>query len=334
MTHRRTLLAAVLAWALALAAPAAAPAATAAVTGDDGAAIPLGGPVTVRAMAPQVLVSLAPEDRHYGVLVEGPDGSLAGGAPGCRPRSEAAPVPVAYAGNGTYTVHLRASADPADAACAGGTLVVERFAIAAFASVGLPGPALLTRRPLELRLLRHPVQVAAAPGAASVEVRYARDFVPGPDGSLGEEAELLPVDLASGRARATFQRPGTYTFVARALLGSAASSWSPPATVRVRSPFDFNGNPPFSDDRGPRYRIEGVVRETTATGRIAVAIRRAAGGRFRKLGSVRLRRGGRFAVRFELRRSGRYQLRYRFAGSDTTAPGEVLQGFRIARSAR
>jgi hypothetical protein len=335
MTHRRTFLAVVVACACALAGPAAAPAATVAVTGDDGAPVPLAGAVTVRTMTPQVLVTFEPEDQRYEVVVEGPDGRVAGGGAGCRPRSAWAPVPVAYAGNGVYTVRVRVSGDPDDSACtSAGTPVVGTFTVAAWASVGLPASPLLTRRAFKRKPLRHPVQVDVNPGATAVELRYARELPPSPDGSLGADAETVPVDPGSGRALVGFERPGTYTFVARAVLGRTPSPWSPPATVRVLSPFDFNGEPPFSDARGPRYRIAGVLRETTASGRIAVAIRRGGAGRWRRLGAVRIRPGGRFAVRFTLRGSGRYQLRYRFAGSPTTAPGEVRQGFRIARTSR
>jgi hypothetical protein len=335
MTHRRTLLAAALGWALTLAVPAAAPAATAAVTADDGTAIPLAQPVTIRAMSPQVVLGFDPGEARYQLSVDGPDGSPAGGAPDCRPIDAAAPEPVTYAGNGVYTVRVRTTADPEDVGCQrAGEPLVATFDIEASTAVTAPAPAVLTRRPLRTRLLEHEFRVDVNPGTASMELRYARDTAPGPDGDLGDAAESARVDLATGRAGVTFARPGTYTLEARAVAGRSASPWSAPTTIRVLSPFDFNGRPPFSDDRGPSYRIVGTVRETTARGRIAVAIRRVGGGAFRRLASVAIRHGGRFAVRFELRRPGSYELRYSFDGSETVAPGAVLQGIRIASSSR
>jgi hypothetical protein len=184
-------------------------------------------------------------------------------------------------------------------------------------------------------MLSYVFHVELNPNAGATELRFAAGATIGPDGGLAGAGEQAVVDPGTGQASVTFRRPGLYTFVARATdgLGAFATPWSPPVQVRALAPFDFVSQPSFADARGPSYRLVGNVREASARGRIRVSIakgtRRSA--KFRRVGTVRIGRNGRFAVRFRLTRRGRYQVRYAYAGSNTIAGGSIVQRIKIER---
>lgn len=333
MTFRR-LLPVALAAALPALAPTAAHAAGAAVSADDGTPVALGaGPVSIRNMSPSVTLSFGPDEKRYAVSVTGPGGASAASGTSCLGVGLASAERVAYQGNGTYTVTVRTSPDASDSSCAkAGAAQVFTFDVAAGTAVSPPATKLLTREPFSFSSVRYAFGVLANPGADTYELRYAKGAVLNPDGGISTGGERAFVD-SSGQAAVSFTDPGTYTFVARATdYGTTASTpWSPPVTVRVLGPFDFTGQPAFADSRGPSYKVKGTVREQTAKGRIKVSVRRGTKGAFRKVGKVKIRRGGRFAVRFKLRKPGSYQLRYQYKGSRTVAGGSVVQGIRITR---
>lgn len=332
----KTLLSATLVVA-ALAAPSSALAASAQVTGDGGAPVPLGGPVTIRHMSPEVGLLFEPTEKRYSLDVLGPTGAAAtNGATTCQGTGFPFPERVRYQGNGTYTVIARTWSGEDDFQCEGAPQEQRfTFVINAFTAVLAPAATLLTRQPGSFSTIAHAFRADVNPGADRHELRYAAGGAIGPDGGISGPAETATVNSSTGAATLYFSRPGRYTFVARASVfngaGDAFTAWSGPVPVTVLAPFDLSSTS-FPDSRGPRYRLAAQIRESTATGRVRVAVARGRrGGKFRRLGTARIRRAGRFSLRFRLRRTGTYRLRYSFAGSPTVAPGRATEVIRIRR---
>jgi len=319
--------------AIGAAVPAGASAASATVTGDTGAPMPLGGAVTIRNLDPDIEVTFTDAEKRNLVDVVGPDGRRAiAFTPFCSSSSFKSSA-FRYFGNGTYTVIVKTYAE----ANCDGTATETRlpFNINAFSGVAAPGARLLAREPLEPTRGTFAFKIEVNPGATAHEVRYAAGATVGPDGGLAGVSDRASVD-AAGNANVTFFKPGTYTFVARALGfdGSDLSptAWSAPVVVQVLEPFDFVGPTSFPDSRGPTYKLAGQVREPSATGKITVAI--AAGKRgkkFKRLGVAKISRGGKFSLRFKLRKAGFYTLRYTYRGNATVVAGFVKEVIRIRR---
>lgn len=321
---------------LAAAAPPGASAATATVSGDDGNPIALGGPVTIRNMAPEVAVQAEPGDDHYRVRVLGPTG-LSVTPTTCRTaRSSLRPLEVAYRGNGTYRVILSVYRGPGSG-CQGAPEVKELlFTIDAFAAVGPLPPQFLRRDAGSVAARGLTVPVDYNPGATSVQVQYGAGVRLRPDGGLSGPFETTVVrSSATPTASVSFPAAGRYLFVARAArafgLFQRYTAWSPPVAVDVLGPFDIKAFK-VTDSRGPGYRIKATVREAGATGRVAFALaRRRRGGRFRSVGSARIARGRVVAKRFRQRRLGTYRLRMTYKGSPTVAPGQAVEVLRFTR---
>jgi hypothetical protein len=323
----------ILTCALTLAAPAtSAWAAGATVTGDTGTATPLGGAVSIRNMAPEVAFTFDASERRYAATVTGPGGQAASIGSSCGRTSLSSPERVRYQGNGEYTVLLRVTTSEDDLSCAQATEQKFTFTINASTAVSAPAtPKLLMRRPDQFSLITYDVPVDLNPGADSHELRYALNATLGPDGAITGESDVGFVNSTTGKAPVSFDRPGEYTLVVRARRGDAATAWSAPVVVTVLAPFDML-NPTFPDSRGPKYKLAGQVRETTATGKITIAIAKGKKGRkFRRLGVARIAKGGKFRLKFKLRQTGTYTLRYTFKGSPTTDAGTVVQVITITR---
>jgi hypothetical protein len=312
-----------------LAVPASAQALTIAVTGDDGVPVALNGQ-TIRNMSPQLIFTPSAGERYtYNLL--GPSGQIASTAT-CS--SLTSPRPVSYQGNGVYTLNVAiyntsSCATPA----ASGSL---QFAIGAGVAIASdPNTPLLTRDPGEFATLEHRFPITGNPGADTYDVNYSANPALAPDGNLVGPSRQAFVDAATATIPIRFSEPGRYSIVARArVYGGGATPWTAPLSVRVYAPFDFSSST-FPDSRGPSYRLRVKLRERSARGRVRIYVARRWTGkaRYKRIGTVRIRRGG-FTKRFTLRHAGTYRIRYRFEGSSTTAPGTVVEKVRVRRTVR
>jgi hypothetical protein len=315
------------------ASPSAADAATATVTGDDGTPIALtpGAAVSIRHMDPDFSVALGGTERAFSATYSGPVAAAASTAT-CRPYSDGASID--YQGNGTYTVSVTTYTNTS--CTAGARQATYVFAINAGVPITPPGGPVLTREPNSSSPISHQVPVGLNPGALAHDVRYALGGVIAPDGSISGGSARAFTDRTTGTAAVTLDRPGTYVIVARAEgytggAGQFFSPWSAPVHVRAFAPFDFEiGSPSFPDPRGPRYKLRAELRERTARGRVRIRIARGNRGKYRSIGSARLRRGV-LKKRFTLHRTGVYRVKFVFKGSATTAPGTIVQKMRIRR---
>jgi hypothetical protein len=266
--------------------------------------------------------------------VDGPAGPASSGS-GCVRTSSVFPERVAYQGNGTYTVKYKTGAD--FNACEAAAEQSMPFVINASVSISPPAAQpLLLRRPGSFTSISFDVPVSLNPGADSYEFRYAPNATLGPDGGITGEAQNGFVNLQSGTASVTFSAPGRYTFVARAksFRSDVPTAWSPRVDVNVVAPFDLIA-PRLTDARGPSYTVAGQVRETSATGKVTIAIGKGKNPkRFKTLGAAKIRKGGKFALRFRLTKLGSYRdallLQGRRDGRQglREVPGEVLPDLR------
>jgi hypothetical protein len=287
-------------------------------------------------MAPEVAFTFAPGEERYAVTTTGPGGQPASSGQSCGSTGFPSSERIRYQGNGTYTVTLRVTDDDSDTDCAAATTKTFTFVVNAATSISPPSsPVLRMRSPDQLALNVFQVPVDVNPGADAHELRYAPNATLGADGGIAGEFEEAGVS-SNGVASITFDRPGTYTMVARARIfvdgEERFTAWSAPVTVRIIAPFDLI-TPTFPDARGPSYRLAGVVRETSTKGKITISIGK--GGKpkkFRRLGTAKIRKGGRFSLRFKVTKFGRYTLRYVYKGSATTERGDVRQVVTIRRT--
>jgi hypothetical protein len=73
------------------------------------------------------------------------------------------------------------------------------------------------------------------------------------------------------------------------------------------------------------------MNEKATSGQVSIAIARGSkGGRYRSLGSVKIR-GQAISKRFRLTRSGTYRLRFKYKGNALVAPGFAVERIRITR---
>jgi hypothetical protein len=333
---RRTLKIGAATVAIAAVAPAGAEAAVVTVTGDDGNPVTINpaAPPAIRNMDVNAVVTVTSADGpRYRTQVLGPDGVPVSTPSPCLAVSSTTSWTnyTDYRGNGVYRVIVQKFSD---SACARLTGTAEHpYTISAGVAIGQPQNWLLAREPNSVSPIQHEFEFAQNPGATIYEVRYARGGAIGPDGAISGPSQEGFVDRTTSRVPLRFDRPGDWVIVSRAKSGDYFTPWSAPVRVRVKGPFDLQ-SVTFPDRRGPRYSLRGVVRERAAAGRrVTVAIARGRkGGKFRRLGKAKIRRNGKFALRFTVRRTGRYRLRYRFPGSGLVAKGSVLQrGIRISR---
>ncbi len=324
---------------LAAAAPAVAGAATVSVTGDDGnpVGVPPGAPPTIRNMRPDVGVAFPPGDARYSLQVTNAAGAAASSGLKCFRTTFLSPDRVAYSGNGAYTATVSTYA--ADDTSCTKALTTEAFTFVIGASTSIAPPA----GPHQLRafgsFVTNPLLLAVNlnPGATNHEVRFAKDARLAPDGSIVGGAGTAYVDASTGMARASFDGPGVYTFVARPTrygsAGEVGGPWSPPVTVVVRAPFDFKPGIDFTDSRGPSYRVRATLREASARGTVRISLARGTkGGKYRSLGTATISKTGTISKRFTARRTGKYRLRFTYRGSKTIAAGSgtiVIQVRRV-----
>lgn len=312
-------------------APGAAHAAQITVTGDAGSPVALNpaAPTALRNADVTVTVNQDVGDGNYSIVTKDPSGAVAGDASNyCWSINNATDHPD-FHGNGTYTVIVQIHSG----SC---TTPVVRTVQAQYtigASVAMPAPAtpLLTRPVNSTATTRYDLPIALNPGISTYETRFSRNAVIAPDGSISGPSDEAFVDSTRGVVSATFERPGTYTFVARGSLDNYFTPWSAPTQVRAIAPFDFE-DITFPDSRGPSYKLRAKVREKTAGGRVYISYARGSkGGRYHSLRYARISKGSTISKRFRLRKTGTYRLRFRYKGSSTTAGGVITTKIRITR---
>ncbi len=321
------LVAALLVMGIAPATADAAPTVTA--TGDAGTPITLSpsAPTGIRQMDVSVGITVADDTFFQAQVLDG-GGGAATPLSDCEDPGSLTGSP-AYHGNGTYTVVVKYFGD---ADC--GTLTSEsrfQYAISAGAAVTPPPSKLLTRKPNSFVITTFPLGVTLNPGAISYEIRYKRNGVVQPDGSLGGTTQSAFVDTTSGLANFSFAKPGRYLIVARAARGGFFSPWSAPTIVNAVAPFDL-ASVDFPDHKGPRYKLRGQIREHSARGKVTIYLAKGKKkGRFHKLGKAKISKTGRFTKRFTIRHFGTYRLRYIYRGNSTVAAGRVTERIKITR---
>jgi hypothetical protein len=327
------MLAASLALTAGVVAPATASAVTVTVTGDDGNPVALGGPVNIRHMSPEVVVTLQnTTTEFYGFTVTGPNGAEVAVPDSCVAGTGTRTV--SYVGNGAYTVNLTRYTTNLCSAPAATTPV--SFTITASVSLGQPTTPVLTRKagsPIPNTIT---LPIDLNPGALTHEVFAERNVQLNPDGSLpGAPAALFPDPTTKTVGVRLDKGPGTYLVVARAkgysglTTPNVFTAWSAPATIHAFAPFDTQKFT-WTDTRGPSYRFSAVIRATGATGTVTVGIRRGTKGKFRPYGKAKLRKH-RISKRIRLPRTGSYQMRLGYKGNSTVAGGSEVRSFRITR---
>jgi hypothetical protein len=310
-------------------APATANAATSVTaTGDAGTPVALNpsAPIGIRQMDVSVKVTVT--DARFRVQVLDGGGGPATPLSPCEDPGSVTGSP-AYHGNGTYTVVVTYSSD----ADCGTVTRVSRFAYAinAGSAVTPPPGKLLTRATNSFVTNTHQLGVTLNPGAVTYEIRYARNGVVQPDGSLAGTTEQAFVDTATGLADFRFAKPGRYVIVARAEKDGFFTGWSPPTVVNAIAPFDL-GSVKFPDSRGPSYKLRGQIREHSARGKVTIYLAKGKKkGRFHRVGKAKISKKGRFTKRFTVRHTGTYRLRYVYKGNSTVAAGRVTERIKITR---
>ena len=333
-THRggrRALLAIASIAAAAIMAPAANAAVSVKVTGDDGTPVLLGGTLNIRNMNPQLFVEAGASD-HWGVSVTGPGGVLVARDTGCFTGPFTSPIYVDYIGNGPYTVNLSTY----NASCASPTTQSLPFTITASTAITPPpGPA-LTRNPGTTVPNTVTLPIDLNPGALSTDAFVERNVAPNADGSLpGAPEQIFPDPTTKTVAIRLDKGPGVYVVAAHAkgytgtMNPQAFGPWATPVSIRTYAPFDLQKFT-WTDSRGPSYRFSAVIRATGASGRVNVALGRGSKGKYRSLGTAKIRKH-RFSKRIRITHIGTYRIRFKYKGNSTVAGGFEVHKFQITR---
>jgi hypothetical protein len=307
---------------------------TVTATGDAGTPITLNpsAPTGIRQMDVSITVAVpATDNTFFQAQVLDGGGGAATPLSDCFDRGDTAGLQgsPSYHGNGTYTVVVKYASD---SDC--GTVTREsrfQYAISAGAAVTPPPGKLLTRKPNSFVITTFPLGVTLNPGAISYEIRYARNGVVQPDGSLGGTTQSAFVDTTSGLANFSFAKPGRYVIVARAERDGFFSGWSAPTVVNAIAPFDL-ASVKFPDHKGPSYKLKGQIREHSARGKVTIYLAKGKKkGKFHRVGKAKISKKGKFTKRFTVRHPGTYRLRYIYKGNSTVAAGRVTERIKITR---
>jgi len=285
---------------------------------------------------PVVVPRFGEGESFFTLTATGPGGAEASQGLTCIASNLNRSLPVDYLGNGPYRATLATyGAQDRDCRVPLATTSVD-FAIDQ-STRPLVRRRYGYRRPYDDDAQEINASVQTVPGADGYEVQVSNSRRRNPDGSLAGDLEELVVNPATGEFTFRPRYAREFTFIARALDDSegrsAATPWSAPVRVRVVAPFDVFASL-FPDSVGPVYRLRGLVREQSASGRVRVSIARGWSGRarYRSLGTARVRRGrGTFERRFRAR-PGRYRLRYRYLGSPTVAAGTATEDILVRRT--
>lgn len=298
---------------------------TVTATGDAGTPITLTGtPTGIRQMDVSVTVAVPSADTKFfqAQVFDGGGGPATPMSP-CFDRSDTASLKgsPSYHGNGTYTVLVRYASN---ATCSAVTRDTRfQYAVSAGSGVTPPPGKLLTRKPGSFLTNTFQLGFTLNPGATSYEIRYKRNGVVQPDGSLGATAKTAIVNSSNGLAGFSFDKPGRFLIVARAERDGFFSGWSAPTVVNAIAPFDI-GSAKFTDRKGPSYKLKVRIREHSARGKVTLYLAKGKKkGKFHRIGKAKIGKKGAFTKRFTVRRLGVYRVRYVYKGNSTVAAGRV-----------
>jgi hypothetical protein len=313
-------------------APAAANAAVSVtVTGDDGNPIALAGTLNIRNMSPQ-LVLLGTASDHWTATITGPNGVPVASSVTCfQTLANSATKNPDYIGNGTYTVTITNYA--ANCATVMSTQALP-FNITASTAITSPPTPQLTRKPGSFVTNTIPLPIDLNPGALATDAFVAVNVAANPDGSLpGTPTPLFPDSTTRTVGVPLDKGPGTYVVAARAkgftgTNGQFFSPWATPAAIRAFGPFDLKSFR-WTDSRGPSYRFHATIMETSATGKVNVAIGRGKKGKYKSFGTAKIRKHA-FSKRFRLT-PGKWRIRFKYKGNSTVAGGFEVRTFQITR---
>jgi hypothetical protein len=327
----RALLAATAAIGAAAIAPAAANAAVGVtVTGDDGNPIALGGTLNIRNMSPTLAFTAGPTD-NWAASVAGPTGAAVAFPTSCGNGSVASKS-VDYIGNGVYTVTVANYGN----GCSNPVTSTQAlpFTITASTAVTSPPTPQLTRKPGSFVTNTISLPIDLNPGALATDAFVALNVAANPDGSLpGTPTPLFP-DSATRTVGVRLDKgPGTYVIAARAKgftgsNGQFFSPWATPAAIRAFAPFDLKSFR-WTDSRGPSYRFNATIMETSTTGKVNIAIGRGTKGKYKSFGTASIRKHA-FSKRFRLS-TGKWRIRFKYKGNSTVAGGFEVRTFQITR---
>lgn len=329
----RALLAASAAIAAAAIAPAAANAAVSVtVTGDDGNPIALGGALNIRNMNPVLGIQSTATD-HFNLSVVGPGGAKVASDLTCFSNYTTSGKPVDYTGNGVYTVTVT---NFTTTGCTGAPASTQSlpFNITASTAITSPPTAQLTRKPGSFITNRIALPIDLNPGALGTDAFVALNVPPNADGSLPGTPEQLFPDSTTRTVEVPLDKgPGVYVIAARAKgftgsNGQFFSPWATPAAIRAFAPFDLKSFR-WTDSRGPSYRFHATIMETSATGKVNIAIGRGKTGKYKSFGTAKIRKHA-FSKRFRLR-TGKWRIRFKYKGNSTVAGGFEVRTFQITR---
>jgi hypothetical protein len=311
-------------------APAGASAAVSAtVTGDDGNAVPLTGALNIRNMNPQVSFGALTTDR-WSATITGPGGAQVASPVSCG-MGPFPNKPVEYVGNGTYTVTVTTYG--ATCSAVAGTQALP-FNITASTAITSPPTPQLTRQPGSFVTNTIPLPIDLNPGALATDAFVAVNVAANPDGSLpGTPTPLFPDSTTRTVGVPLDKGPGTYVIAARAKgftgsNGQFFSPWATPAAIRAFGPFDLKSFR-WTDSRGPSYRFHATIMETSATGKVNIAIGRGKKGKYKSFGTAKIRKHA-FSKRFRLT-TGKWRIRFKYKGNSTVAGGFEVRTFQITR---
>jgi hypothetical protein len=310
---------------------------TVTVTGDDGNPIGLGATINIRNMNPQVAPTAIAAGDVYSISVAGPNGAAVAVPATCYEAADTPPSPrsVDYVGNGVYTVVLTQYAT-ADRFCSGAPTQQTPlpFTITASTAVTSPPTPQLTRKPGSFVTNTIPLPIDLNPGALATDAFVALNVAANPDGSLpGTPTPLFPDATTRTVGVRLDKGPGTYVIAARAKgytgsNGQFFSPWATPAAIRAFAPFDLKSFR-WTDSRGPSYRFHATIMETSATGKVNVAIGRGKKGKYKSYGTAKIRKHA-FSKRFRLS-TGKWRIRFKYKGNSTVAGGFEVRTFQITR---
>jgi hypothetical protein len=331
---RRALFAASAAIAAAAIAPSAASAAVGiSVTGDDGTPVALGGTLNIRNMSPMLGIRSAATD-HFNLSVTGPNGAKVASDLNCFSDYNADGKFVDYVGNGVYTATVT---NYTASGCATPTTTQTLpFTITASTAITPPPTAQLTRAPGSSlpNTVRLPIDLN--PGALATDAFVALNVPANLDGSLpGTPTQLFPDSTTRTVDVPLDKGPGTYVVAARAKGFTGGSNpqafgpWATPAAILAFGPFDLKSFR-WTDSRGPSYRFNATITETSTTGSVSIAIGRGTKGKYKSFGSAKIRKHA-FSKRFTLGR-GKWRIRFKYKGNATVAGGFEVRKFEITRT--
>ena len=328
---RRALLATSAAIAAAAIAPAAANAAVSVtVTGDDGNPVALGGTLNIRNMSPMLAIAV-------GRRTTGASPSPGPTAPRSRPTSRAV-IGSAVAEVRRLRRQRRLHGDGHDLQrelrCRTTTQTLP-FTITASTAITAPPTAQLTRPPGSSLINTVKLPIDLNPGALATDA-----FVGGQRGgesgrvAAGHAHAAVPrLDDEDGRRAARqgardVRGRGSRQGLHREHNPQAFGPWATPAAIRAFGPFDLKSFR-WTDSRGPSYRFNATITETSTTGSVSIAIGRGTKGKYKSYGSAKIRKHA-FSKRFRLSR-GKWRIRFKYKGNATVAGGFEVRKFEITR---